>query len=307
MSISNVDRMISCLKKCGLLKEKEVKNLCDRGKELLSKVPNVVKLDAPVAICGDIHGQFYDVLELFRAGGDPPLTNYVFLGDYVDRGFYSVETFLLLLTLKVRYPRRITLLRGNHESRQITQVYGFYDECLRKFGSMNVWKHCCELFDLLPLVAIIEGHIFCVHGGLSPNCKNIDSILAINRKREIPHDGGMCDLLWSDPEVGVENWALSPRGAGFLFGMDVTLQFCQLNNVSMIARAHQLAMDGYRLLFENKVATVWSAPNYCYRCGNSAAIMHFNSKLDVKWVKFEAAHSSYRNPGVEVGKPDYFL
>lgn len=118
----------------------------------------------------------------------------------MDRGYYSVETFLLLLALKVRYPDRITLIRGNHESRQITQVYGFYDECTRKFGSANVWRYCCEIFDYLSLSAIIDDKVFCVHGGLSPSINTLDQIRTIDRKQEVPHDGAMCDLLWSDPE-----------------------------------------------------------------------------------------------------------
>lgn len=122
------------------------------------------------------------------------------MGDFVDRGYYSVETFLLLLALKVRYPDRITLIRGNHESRQITQVYGFYDECLRKYGTTDVWRYCTEIFDYLSLSAIIDGKIFCVHGGLSPSIQYLDQIRSIDRKQEVPHDGPMCDLLWSDPE-----------------------------------------------------------------------------------------------------------
>ena len=173
---------------------------------------NVQRVDAPVTICGDIHGQFYDLLELFRVGGDCPGRNYLFLGDFVDRGHYSVETFLLLLALKVRHPDRITLIRGNHESRQITQVYGFYDECLRKYGSVNVWKYCTEVFDFLSLSAIVDDSVFCVHGGLSPSINTLDQIRTIDRKQEVPHDGAMCDLMWSDPEE-IAGWGLSPRGA----------------------------------------------------------------------------------------------
>ncbi|GJX82788.1 serine/threonine-protein phosphatase PP-X isozyme 2 [Tanacetum coccineum] len=137
-------------------------------------------------ICGDIHGQFYDMQELFKVGGDCPKTNYLFLGDFVDRGFYSVETFLLLLALKVRYPDRITLIRGNHESRQITQVYGFYDECLRKYGSVNVWRYCTDIFDYLSLSTLVENQILSVHGGLSPAINTIDQIRTIDRKQEVP-------------------------------------------------------------------------------------------------------------------------
>lgn len=194
------------------------------------------------------------------------------MGDFVDRGFYSVETFLLLLALKVRYPDRITLIRGNHESRQITQVYGFYDECLRKYGSVNVWRYCTEIFDYLSLSAIIEDKVFCVHGGLSPSINTLDQIRTIDRKQEVPHDGAMCDLMWSDPE-DIDGWGLSPRGAGYLFGGDVVENFNNTNNLNLICRAHQLVMEGHKSMFDNSLITVWSAPNYCYRCGNVAAIL----------------------------------
>jgi serine/threonine-protein phosphatase 4 catalytic subunit len=138
-------------------------------------------------ICGDIHGQFYDLKELFKVGGECPETNYLFLGDFVDRGFYSVETFLLLLALKVRYPDRIMLIRGNHESRQITQVYGFYDECLRKYGSVNVWRYCTEIFDYLSLSALIDDRVFCVHGGLSPSISTLDQVFGANRIAFLSH------------------------------------------------------------------------------------------------------------------------
>lgn len=198
--LSDLDRQIEQLKRCEIIKENEVKALCAKAREILVEEGNVQRVDSPVTVCGDIHGQFYDLKELFKVGGDVPETNYLFMGDFVDRGYYSVETFLLLLALKVRYPDRITLIRGNHESRQITQVYGFYDECLRKYGSTDVWRYCTEIFDYLSLSAIIDGKIFCVHGGLSPSIQYLDQIRSIDRKQEVPHDGPMCDLLWSDPE-----------------------------------------------------------------------------------------------------------
>lgn len=156
-------------------------------------------------------------MELFRIGGRSPDTNYLFMGDYVDRGYYSVETVTLLVALKVRYRERITILRGNHESRQITQVYGFYDECLRKYGNANVWKFFTDLFDYLPLTALVDGQIFCLHGGLSPSIDTLDHIRALDRIQEVPHEGPMCDLLWSDPDDR-GGWGISPRGAGYTFG-----------------------------------------------------------------------------------------
>ena len=170
-----------------------------------------------ITVCGDIHGQFHDLLELFKIGGQPPETNYLFMGDYVDRGYYSVETVTLLVALKVKYPKRLTILRGNHESRQITQVYGFYDECLRKYGNANVWQQFTELFDYLPLTAVVERQIFCLHGGLSPSIDTLDQIRQLDRKQDVPSEGPICDLLWSDPDDRC-GWGISPRGAGYSFG-----------------------------------------------------------------------------------------
>ncbi|XP_064993344.1 serine/threonine-protein phosphatase PP-X isozyme 2-like isoform X1 [Musa acuminata AAA Group] len=245
--------------------------------------------------------------ELFKVGGECPKTNYLFLGDFVDRGFYSVETFLLLLALKVRYPDRITLIRGNHESRQITQVYGFYDECLRKYGSVNVWRYCTDIFDYLSLSALIENKIFSVHGGLSPAITTLDQIRTIDRKQEVPHDGGMCDLLWSDPEDAVDGWGISPRGAGYLFGGNVVMSFNHSNNIDYICRAHQLVMEGYKWMFNNQIITVWSAPNYCYRCGNVAAILQLDEGLNKQFQVFEAAPHESRGIPSKKPPPDYFL
>eukprot|EP01017_Pseudomicrothorax_dubius_P046338 TRINITY_DN8146_c0_g1_i2.p1 TRINITY_DN8146_c0_g1~~TRINITY_DN8146_c0_g1_i2.p1 ORF type:complete len:247 (+),score=69.17 TRINITY_DN8146_c0_g1_i2:289-1029(+) len=246
------------------------------------------------------------MMELFKVGGECPDTNYLFLGDFVDRGFNSVETFLLLLALKVRYPDRITLIRGNHESRQITQVYGFYDECLRKYGSLNVWRYCTEIFDYLSLAAIIEDKILCVHGGLSPSITTLDDIRMIDRKQEVPHEGAMCDLMWSDPEE-IEGWGHSPRGAGYLFGGDIVESFNRTNNVEMIARAHQLVMEGYKVMFKEQLVTVWSAPNYCYRCGNVAAILELDENLTKFYKIFEAAPQENRGLPAKKTIPDYFL
>ena len=187
ISHESVDGMIEQLWKCEYIKESHVKALCIKAREILVEESNVQRVAAPVTICGDIHGQFYDLKELIGVGGECPDTSYLFMGDFVDRGYYSVETFLLLLALKVRYPDRVTLIRGNHESRQITQVYGFYDECLRKYGSVNVWRLCCDVFDLLSLAALVDDSVFCVHGGLSPSINTLDQIRTINRQQEERH------------------------------------------------------------------------------------------------------------------------
>ena len=183
-------------------------------------------------------------------------------GDYVDRGYYSVETVTLLVALKIRYPQRITILRGNHESRQITQVYGFYDECLRKYGNANVWKFFTDLFDYLPLTALIDNQIFCLHGGLSPSIDTLDNIRALDRIQEVPHEGPMCDLLWSDPDDRC-GWGISPRGAGYTFGQDISEAFNHNNGLTLVARAHQLVMEGYNWSQDRNVVTIFSGKGYC--------------------------------------------
>lgn len=233
LEIEILDKQIEKLSNCTPLTEVEVKDLCNKAKEILEKEENVQPVRAPVTICGDVHGQFHDLLELFTIGGKCPDTNYLFMGDYVDRGYHSVETVTLLLALKVRFRQRITLLRGNHESRQITQVYGFYDECQRKYGNVNVWNYFNEVFDMLPLTAIVENEIFCLHGGLSPFLDTLDQIKKLDRFQEVPHEGPMCDLLWSDPDE-IVGWKHSPRSAGYLFGQDATETFNYTNNLKFV-------------------------------------------------------------------------
>lgn len=288
MSQSDIDNWLETVKNGTILPERELRIVCEKVKEILIEESNVQPVRAPVTICGDIHGQFHDLLELFNKGGEIPNSRYIFMGDFVDRGFNSVETFQLLLCLKLKYPAHITLLRGNHETRQITTVYGFYDETIRKYGNANPWKYCTEVFDYLGIGALVEGKIFCIHGGLSPEIKTIDQVRLIDRRMEIPHEGPFCDLMWSDPE-DIETWAVSPRGAGWLFGSKVTTEFNHINDITLIARAHQLVMDGFKYWFRDQnLVTVWSAPNYCYRCGNVASILNINDKMERFFEIFHA-------------------
>jgi len=289
----DLDKWIEIAKDCKYLPETDLKKLCDHVSDLLLEESNVQPVSTPVTVCGDIHGQFYDLEELFRTGGQIPDTNYIFMGDFVDRGYYSLETWTRLLTLKAKYPKHITLLRGNHESRQITQVYGFYDECISKYGNANAWKYCCMVFDLLTVAALIDGEVLCVHGGLSPEMRTIDQMRTIERNMEIPHKGAFCDIVWSDPDE-VSGWAMSPRGAGWLFGDRVTNEFMNLNNLELICRAHQLVHEGYKYMFDDKLVTVWSAPNYCYRCGNIAAVLAFSTVKEREAKLFQAVSDENR-------------
>ncbi|KAF8264852.1 Metallo-dependent phosphatase [Lactarius quietus] len=314
MSRYNPDEWIAQLMRCEHLPEPDMKVLCDRVRTILVEESNIQPVSSPVTICGDIHGQFWDLLELLRKGGPVPETSYIFMartwlaadGDFVDRGHYSLETVSLLLALKARYPDKISLLRGNHESRQITQVYGFYEECQQKYGSASVWKACCSVFDYLNLAAIIDGEVLCVHGGLSPDIRTLDQIRVLSRAQEIPHEGAFCDLMWSDPD-DVENWAVSPRGAGWLFGGSITREVrppcLTTSTLSRSSLAHINCTGGYKYMFDDALATVWSAPNYCYRCGNMAAILTIREDGTRGFTVYDAAQQRTRR----VGNMPYFV
>lgn len=291
LSISNdVDSWIRQLRKREPLSINQVKSLCFKVSEILTEENNVVEVSSPVTVCGDLHGQFYDLMELFKVAGEPPDVNFLFMGDYVDRGYFSVVVISLLLALKLKHPQRVTLLRGNHECRQSTQVYGFYDECLSIYHGSEAWSHFMNVFDCLPLTALIDNKILCMHGGLSPSLDSVDHIRVLDRFQELPHDGAMCDLLWSDPDDGGRRlgWSLSARGAGYLWGPDVSHDFIYSNDLECVSRAHQMQDSGYSWCHDDKVVTVFSAPNYCYRCGNLAAYMVVDEGTR-KCYNFEAA------------------
>ncbi|CAN0081369.1 unnamed protein product [Ectocarpus sp. 4 AP-2014] len=308
-TVNCVDAWVAKLLDGKTLAESEVVQLCNKARDVLLEESNVQPVRCPVTVCGDVHGQFHDLMELFRIGGKAPDTNYLFMGDYVDRGYYSasaiVETVTLLVALKVRYPDRLYILRGNHESRQITQVYGFYDECVRKYGNATVWKMFTDVFDYLPLTALVDDQIFCLHGGLSPSIETLDHIRALDRVQEVPHEGPMCDLLWSDPDDRY-GWGISPRGAGYTFGQDISEQYNHTNGLSLVSRAHQLVMDGYNWSHGMSVVTIFSAPNYCYRCGNQAAIMEIDEHFNKTFLQFDPAPRR-GEPHVTRRTPDYFL
>ncbi|KAL4503893.1 hypothetical protein ABPG72_022523 [Tetrahymena utriculariae] len=308
--INDINYFIKKLMKPELLCESQIKFLCLKAIDVFEKEPNVKYVQAPVTVCGDIHGQFSDLLEIFKCGGDIPNTNYLFTGDYVDRGYSSVEVISLLLALKIKYPERITLTRGNHESRQVTQVYGFYDECIRKYGNQNVWNYFVNLFDYLPLSAVIENKIFCVHGGLSPSIDSVDEINQLHRLQEIPEIGPISEILWSDPNPdGFDGFKPSSRGAGYLFGEYQSKKFNHRNGFTEIVRGHQLVNEGYEIVHDKNVKTIFSAPNYCYRCGNTAAILQIDEHMKQEIIQF--GPSPYQE-GIQAvltpqRVPDYFL
>jgi serine/threonine-protein phosphatase PP1 catalytic subunit len=181
------------------LAEHEIKLLCQRVRPILLQQPMLLELEAPLKICGDVHGQYTDLLRLLEYGGFPPETNYLFLGDYVDRGKQSLETICLLLAYKIQYPENFFILRGNHESAGINRIYGFYDECKRRY-SIKLWKTFSDVFNCLPVSALVDEKILCMHGGLSPELQSLQQIADLQRPCDVPNVGLMCDLLWSDPD-----------------------------------------------------------------------------------------------------------
>eukprot|EP01027_Heterolobosea_sp_BB2_P024095 GEZU01036265.1.p1 GENE.GEZU01036265.1~~GEZU01036265.1.p1 ORF type:complete len:249 (+),score=47.51 GEZU01036265.1:353-1099(+) len=222
-----------------VLTENEIKGLIVKSREIFIAQPALLELEAPIKICGDIHGQYYDLLRLFEYGGFPPEANYLFLGDYVDRGKQSLETICLLLAYKIKYPENFFVLRGNHECASINRIYGFYDECKRRY-SIKLWKLFTDCFNCMPVAAIIDEKIFCMHGGLSPELHSMEQIRKIMRPTDVPDTGLLCDLLWSDPEEGIAGWGENDRGVSFTFGADIVEKFLRKHDLDLICRAHQV-------------------------------------------------------------------
>jgi len=260
------------------LKESEIAGLCSLARDVFLSQPVLLELDAPIKICGDVHGQYYDLLRIFEWGGYPPEDSYLFLGDYVDRGKQNIETICLLLALKIKHPDRFFLLRGNHESDSINRLYGFYDECKRRY-SIRLWKKFTECFNCMPIAALVGDRILCMHGGLSPDLHSVDQIRKIQRPLTIPDTGFICDLVWSDPERDVSGWGENERGVSYVFGADVVTHFLEKQDLDLICRAHQVVEDGYEFFANRKLVTVFSAPNYCDEFDNSAAIMSVGADL----------------------------
>ncbi|KAK4777686.1 hypothetical protein SAY87_017873 [Trapa incisa] len=221
------------------LTENEIRQLCLTSRDIFLSQPNLLELEAPIKICGDIHGQYSDLLRLFEYGGFPPNANYLFLGDYVDRGKQSLETICLLMAYKIKYPENFFLLRGNHECASINRIYGFYDECKRRFN-VRLWRTFTDCFNCLPVAALIDDKILCMHGGLSPYLTDLDQIRNLSRPTDIPDAGLLCDLLWSDPDRDVKGWEMNDRGVSYTFGPDKVSEFLEKQDMDLICRAHQL-------------------------------------------------------------------
>ncbi|KAG2217676.1 hypothetical protein INT45_006185 [Circinella minor] len=275
----------------GRLSEEQAIYIINKGTEIFKQEPNLLHLAAPITVCGDIHGQYYDLMKLFEIGGDPASTRFLFLGDYVDRGYFSIECVLYLWALKIWYPKSFFLLRGNHECRHLTDYFTFKIECAHKYTN-RVYDACMESFCALPLAAVMNNQFLCVHGGLSPELHVLDDFKNINRFCEPPTHGLMCDLLWADPmeNFGQENTRdhfvhNHVRGCSYFYSYAATCAFLERNSLLSVIRAHEAQDSGYRMYRRSKttsfpaVITIFSAPNYLDVYNNKAAVLKYENDV----------------------------
>ncbi|XP_027849331.2 uncharacterized protein LOC114128921 [Aphis gossypii] len=250
-----------------LCDESRIRTLCVDARRAFLRQPMLLRLQAPIKVVGDLHGQFCDLIRLFDVTGRPPKADFLFLGDFVDRGPQSVEVITLLLALKIRYPENVHLLRGNHECRAVNIRYGFYRECRSRYGLLTgtrLWRAFNRTFDCMPVAAVISGLIFCTHGGLSPDLQHMAQIDRIRRPTTVPRRGMLCDLLWSDPAaVPIQGWRKNVRrNVSYVFGADRVADFLSRFRLQMVVRAHQCVDGGYQYFAGRKLVTVFSAPDY---------------------------------------------
>jgi len=277
-------------------------DICNRSIDILKRQPVFLELKAPINVCGDIHGQINDLIRIFQRIGIPGSTPYLFLGDYVDRGENSLDVITLLLAFKIKYPYNIFLLRGNHECHDVNEIYSFKEECIFKYGELgnSIWRMFNTVFQWLPLVALVENKILCVHGGLSQRffteMSSLDQLHAIQRDElyTVAEDGLVCDLLWADPNESDEtqDWQVNERGCSFMFGKSVVNHFCRKFNVELIVRAHEVQNNGYKF-FSDKFVTVFSASNYCGEYGNNGAVLKIARDLTCLFEIFPPSTDSH--------------
>lgn len=274
------------------LSQDEIQDITLAAQTLFMEQPALLRLGTPVKVVGDIHGQFKDLMRILRLGGMPPKTSYLFMGDYVDRGKQSLETITLLLCLKLRFPENVFLLRGNHECASVTKVYGFYDECKRR-ASVKTWRNFVDVFNSMPIAAIVGERIFSVHGGISPYLGSLEDIENFKRPSDIPEDGLISDLLWSDPDPQVKEWSDNDRGVSVCFGQRSLDRFCRKFGFDLVVRGHMVVEDGYEFFGGRRLVTVFSAPNYCNDFDNAGAIMDIDDDLLCSFQVIEP-HKSHK-------------
>lgn len=276
------------------LTEHEIKVLCLQSREIFLAQPTLLELTAPLKICGDIHGHYIDLLRIFELGGFPPVSNYLFLGNYIDRGNQSLKTICLLLAYKIKYPNNFYLLRGNHECASINRIYSFYDDCKHRY-TIQLWKAFNICFNCLPFAAIVNNKIFCVHAGLSSELSNMEQIRSIVRPIDIPDSGFITDLLWSCPDDNLKGWDNNSVGVSYDFGKDIVKNFLRAHNLEIICRGHQIVDKGYKFFADKKLVSIFSATNYCGEYENIGAFMSVDERLVCSFYILKAIQAKFRN------------
>ncbi|GAB5355738.1 hypothetical protein AAMO2058_000231300 [Amorphochlora amoebiformis] len=313
ITLEFIIKMIHHFKSRRQLHRKYVWYILSEVLDIFYSLPSLVHVPLPksakklgsggfLSVCGDTHGQFFDLIHIFEINGLPSPDNpYLFNGDFVDRGPFSFETVTTLLAFKVLYPRHVHLLRGNHESRLMNGVYGFMQEVKDKYTMME-YDMFEEVFDALPLAAVLENKVLVVHGGLFKR-KNVtlDEIKSINRFGDIPPAGIMCEMLWSDPKMGI-GIGRSPRGVACSFGPDVTARFLKRNGLDLLVRSHEVRDQGYSWEHNRKLITVFSAPNYCGQMRNQGALLRFRGEKPTEpdILQFNAVESPKVDPYFDI-------
>jgi serine/threonine-protein phosphatase 5 len=294
MTSEFIDDMIERFRNGKKIHRKYVFQIVKAVLEIVKAGPTMVEIEvensSKLTVCGDTHGQFFDLLEIFRLNGYPSETHaYLFNGDFVDRGSWSTEIALLLYAYKWLRPDRFFLNRGNHETDGMNRIYGFEGECKAKYNE-SVYKVFTESFAALPLATLIGRKYLVLHGGLfSDDNITLDDIRKLNRQNQPQpgQSGLMMEMLWTDPQP-VAGRAPSKRGMGLLFGPDVTKRFCEKNGLEAIIRSHEVRMNGYEVEHDGRCITVFSAPKYCDTTENKGAFINLGSELKLEYQVFEA-------------------
>lgn len=260
--------------------------LCDRVRGLISIEPTVIKLLSPIVVVGDLHGHFLDLIRILQAGGLPNPQKYLFLGDIVDRGDFSLETILFIFLLKVQYPLNVFIIRGNHEFDFLCRKHGFLDELHMAYTDKKIYYSFLSVFNMLSLAAVIDKNTLCVHGGIGPQVQSLEQIENLDRPIDSFDNEIVNSILWSDPSEVIDQYAPSPRGTGYIYGQNAVLDFLEASNTVRIIRAHECVNEGFVAQFNDHVVTVFSASNYCGISNNESAIFILDPNGEDEIKKF---------------------
>ncbi|UJR38499.1 hypothetical protein I4U23_031166 [Adineta vaga] len=313
--LPSISRLTKHLREEGHLDERCALRLVELARGIFEREPNMLLVQRPVTIVADVHGQFYDLLTILSAGGDPSNTRYLFLGDYVDRGQFECECIFLLFALKIKYPQNINLLRGNHETRQMTKSFQFKLECEKKYQSKTLYNACMHAFDALPICALVDSRFLCMHAGISPDIHTLADIEQLDRFKETPNSGSLCDLLWSDPseefdQLNDQEPPFKPnnvRGCSYFFSYYACREFLLRNKLLSIIRGHEVQKNGVRFFHKSSrtnfpvLISLFSAPNYCDTYNNVAAILKLSESQQLSVVHIDAHGHPFVLPNYENG------